>query len=81
MAAVQYDGLEMPPKEKLPAQDIKNLKVWIESGGLPKTEIPLSQQAAVSPASNGSLVVSRIKTTSCTNHPVRLRRMTSTNSF
>ena len=49
MAAVQYDGLEMPPKGKLPAQDIKNLKAWIEAGAVwPKTEIPLSQQRALS---------------------------------
>ena len=32
IAAVQYDGLEMPPKQPLPQQKIDHLRQWIQEG-------------------------------------------------
>ncbi|MDA9934698.1 DUF1553 domain-containing protein [Rubripirellula sp.] len=42
MQAMRYDGMEMPPAEKLPASVLKDFEKWIAQGAFdPRTEVPV----------------------------------------
>ena len=51
--AIRYEGLEMPPKGKLPARQVEALTRWVQMGAPWPTEAaPVAAVAGVEPASN-----------------------------
>ena len=53
VAAIRYEGPEMPPKGKLPAKQVEALTRWVKMGApWPKEAAPVAANADAEPASN-----------------------------
>ena len=73
LAAVNYDGLEMPPKEKLSSEEIDHLATWIRSGA------PWPQ-SNLTPAQNLTLRLTESQKNFWAFQPIQIPRIPNSNS-
>ena len=73
LAAVNYDGLEMPPKEKLSSEEIDHLATWIRSGAA-------WPQSNLTPAQNLTLRFTESQKNFWAFQPIQIPRIPNSNS-